>query len=219
MALTGTISSLRPRMFGLSNGNLVGLVAVFGVVNFYLFSKGLLPHTWAKYSGRVYFYILLPVTITARLFGGWWNELIPGSNVYIGALPLSLFGHVDKLYSMGIRSVVNCCDEYAGPVHDYSEKRMAQLYIPTVDHLEPSLEDIKRAVAFIQDRRKDGGVYIHCKGGVGRSGAVAFCWLLAEKKMGLKETQDYLLTRRKVHGNLYQRANVQAFYDDLQKQK
>lgn len=40
----------------------------------------------------------------------------------------------------------------------------------TVDHLEPTLEDIKAAVAFIKEHYdKKEGVYIHCKGMIHRT--------------------------------------------------
>ena len=63
-------------------------------------------------------------------------------------------------------------DEWIGPVKAYRKYGIQQLYLPTVDHVEPSVEDMHRAVEFIRRIRNEGdqrGVLIHCKGGHGRS--------------------------------------------------
>ncbi len=39
-----------------------------------------------------------------------------------------------------MEGVVNCCAEFEGPVERYEELGINQLWIPTLDHTEPSLE-------------------------------------------------------------------------------
>jgi len=63
-----------------------------------------------------------------------------------------------------VRGVINLCEEYRGPLRKYKELGMEQLYLPTTDHFEPTVEDLivsARAVAstsllniscFISDR-------------------------------------------------------------------
>lgn len=72
-------------------------------------------------------------------------------------------------------------------------------------------------MAFIK-KNKDAGVrvYVHCKGGNGRSAAVAFCWLLYSHGWGLRETQEYLSDKRRVRKALYRQPVIVAYYRKLQ---
>ena len=73
------------------------------------------------------------------------------------------------------------CYEYDGPKGFYSELGMKQLHLPTVDHFEPTSSQITEAVRFIQDYKNRGEkVYVHCKGGHGRSASIAMCWMMNE---------------------------------------
>ncbi len=108
------------------------------------------------------------------------TEIVKGSKVYVGTTP-TFFDMPSVFRELGIKGVINLQDEYAGPVEEYKRLNIDQLYLPTVDHYEPTYEDLKRSVSFIEKHTgRGGGVYIHCKSGVGRSAAVAFCWLLKE---------------------------------------
>lgn len=85
------------------------------------------------------------------------------------------------------------------------------------DHTEPSLADIDAAMAFIKERSESGvRVYVHCKGGNGRSAAIAFCWLLYARNMTLLEAQTYISEKRSVRKTLYKQPNIVAFYAKLQ---
>lgn len=133
-----------------------------------LFQRGLLPINVARVVGRVFFIPFLPFTmITTRWRGNWWDKV--DEKVFLGAVPLTLIGHVDDLYKLGVRAVINLCDEYAGPISLYEKKGIKQLYLPTVDHFEPSIEDLEKSVQFINEVTSKGdSVYIHCKAGHGR---------------------------------------------------
>lgn len=70
---------------------------------------------------------------------------------------------------------------------------------------------------FIQEKQASGvRVYVHCKGGNGRSAAIAFCWLLYARKMTLLEAQEYISEKRSVRKTLYTQPNIVAFYNKLQ---
>ena len=74
--------------------------------------------------------------------------------------------------------VVNLMDEWKGPVAAYQKYGIQQLYLPTVDHVEPSVSDMQRAVNFIRrirSQKENNAVFIHCKGGHGRSAVSLFC--------------------------------------------
>ena len=46
-------------------------------------------------------------------------------------------------YIHKVRSVINLCEEYRGPVNKYKKLGMKQLRLKTIDHFEPSFEDLK----------------------------------------------------------------------------
>jgi atypical dual specificity phosphatase len=101
--------------------------------------------------------------------------------VILGCAPVGFLGHPDKLYKLGVRGVVNMCYEYTGPTSYYNNLGIKQLRLPTIDHFEPSLNQLQEAVAFINEyKRKGEKVYVHCKAGHGRAAAVALCWMLNE---------------------------------------
>eukprot|EP01116_Phalansterium_solitarium_P007318 TRINITY_DN19940_c0_g1_i1.p2 TRINITY_DN19940_c0_g1~~TRINITY_DN19940_c0_g1_i1.p2 ORF type:complete len:230 (+),score=46.30 TRINITY_DN19940_c0_g1_i1:36-692(+) len=182
-----------------------------------LFLKGYLPLAFARFWGRLAFLPTLPASIAIYMFKGqpWWSRL--DEHVYLGALPLTALGHVDELYRLGVRGVVNLCDEYDGPVHAYAEKGIEQLHVPVVDHTEPPAADIARSLRFIAERVSRGqAVYIHCKAGHGRSAAVAFCWLMSTKSLTLPQTQEYINRLRNVRKGLYMQPNVNKLYAELQ---
>jgi len=89
------------------------------------------------------------------------------SPAYLGVRP-------HRLYDSGVRGIINLCDEYRGPTHAYGALGMEELWLPTVDHFEPSLASLKAGVAFISRfKERNRQVYVHCKAGHGRSAAVS----------------------------------------------
>lgn len=178
------------------------------------FQLHFLPEGLAKVVARVFFYPTWPLTYLSRR-GNYWT--LVDSHVFLGAAPMSFMSHVDALVSRGVRAVVNLCDEYAGPEKQYRRHHIQQLRLQTVDHCEPSLAALEAAVAFIRTQKERGvRTYVHCKGGTGRSAAVAFCWLVANRGMAPREAQDYLNEKRHVRKSLYLQPNVLAFCNKIQ---
>lgn len=72
------------------------------------------------------------------------------------------------------------CHEYRGPIEKYRRLGIKELWLPTVDHTEPTCDDLERAVTFIDETHKktNGRVYVHCRAGHGRSAAVALAWMM-----------------------------------------
>jgi atypical dual specificity phosphatase len=133
--------------------------------------------------------------LLARVLGirNWWDRIDP--NVIVGAYPFAL--DVYSMHAAGVRAVVNTCEEYAGPKAQYAAFEIEQLHIPTTDFTHPQLEDVDRAVEFIQEHVEAGeSVYIHCKAGRARSATVALCWLMKYRGMTMHEAQARLLESR-----------------------
>mmetsp|Transcript_11017 Transcript_11017/g.32873 ORF Transcript_11017/g.32873 Transcript_11017/m.32873 type:complete len:274 (+) Transcript_11017:552-1373(+) len=170
-------------------------------------------------TARAKWYPTLPFTYLRLGYSrsGLWTEV--DETVLVGAAPSTLRGHPKKLAAMGVRGVVNCCSEYSGPVAAYRKLGIEQLRIPTVDHVEPSSEDLATAVAFIQRHRRAGGrVLVHCKAGHGRSAAVGYAWLLF-KARGQKTPRTVfrqLSSKRDVRKSLWSQPNVGEYREALE---
>lgn len=139
----------------------------------------------------------------------WWDTV--EDHILLGALPLPWL--VDRMSAAGVRAVVNTCVEYGGPTRGYAKYGIEQLHIPTLDFTPPCLEDIERAVEFVEAHRSRGEtVYIHCKAGRGRSATIALCWLVAHRGMTAQAAQAHLESvRPHVNHGLWQRDVVQRF--------
>ena len=123
----------------------------------------------------------------------WWDPI--DDVVVIGAMPFR--SDVAAMKQLGITGVVNTCQEFSGPQDLYQKHAMEQLRVPTIDFTHPSLENVERAVAFIETQAAAGGkVYVHCKAGRARSGTVVVCWLIRSKAMSRQEAQKRLLEQR-----------------------
>jgi len=83
-----------------------------------------------------------------------------------------------RLARRGVTAVVNMRTEFDDNHTGIAPPRY--LYLPTIDDLPPSLEDLRTGVAFINEEIARGGsVYIHCGAGVGRAPAMAAAFLVS----------------------------------------
>mmetsp|Transcript_61248 Transcript_61248/g.164762 ORF Transcript_61248/g.164762 Transcript_61248/m.164762 type:complete len:179 (+) Transcript_61248:139-675(+) len=102
------------------------------------------------------------------------------------------------------------------PSKAYERLGMEQLWLPTIDHYEPRLEDLQQACDFIERYRAKGErVYIHCKAGHDRSAAVALAWMAYSRRVlneeDLRLLNEELFEKRQVRATLYEQPNLQAF--------
>ena len=142
-----------------------------------------------------------------------WDQVEDG--VWLGVMPQA--NDADDLHKLGVRGVVNTCEEAEGPTDRYGELDIQQIRIPTVDFTEPSLKDIELAIEFIdQCRSNSAAVYVHCKSGRGRSPTVVLCWLMRFHNLGPVEAHEILKQRRpQVISSLHKRNCVQEFWAEL----
>lgn len=157
------------------------------------------------------FWPTIPITISRRI--GKWTTVVDNA-VVIGGAPFGFLDYPAKLKKQfDVRGVVNMCDEYQGPISSYKKLGIEHLRLPTVDHFEPSVEDLKRAVSFIQKHEAQGGrVYVHCRAGHGRSAAAVYAWLLYKEPLADPvELNEKLCSMRNVRKSLWKQPNVNAF--------
>ena len=145
--------------------------------------------------------------------------------IAIGSLPFP--SDIQYLKSKNVCGVINLCYEYSGPVAHYSKYQIQQLHLPTLDVHEPTLEQMKLAVTFIdrilsqsvEERRgiqsstmeneqtedlEKKVIFIHCKGGRGRAVITCLCYLIS-KGSTLQESFQQIKSCRSVasEGVLY----------------
>ena len=148
--------------------------------------------------------------------GEWWAPVDDEQPVVLlGQAPL-FTSYLHELDSMGVKAVINLCDEFKGPTRFYRRNGISLLWLKTVDHLEPTVEAMRTACDFIEHHRKRGsGVFIHCKSGRGRSAAIAMAWLMHYRRMDVMQAQKKLLSVRKVRAKLWKQKNVIQFHEEL----
>lgn len=184
-----------------------------------LFQKHALPHTLAKYVGRCYFWPCVGCSIYGNhveFKGEWWAPVDDEQPVVLlGQAPL-FTSYLNELDAMGVKAVINLCDEFKGPTRFYRRNGISLLWLKTVDHLEPTVEAMRTACDFIEHHRKRGsGVFIHCKSGRGRSAAIAMAWLMHYRRMDVMTAQKKLLSVRKVRAKLWKQKNIIQFHEEL----
>jgi atypical dual specificity phosphatase len=139
------------------------------------------------------------------------------ATVIMGVAPVAFAAHPATLRMLGVRGVGNLCDEFRGPVRVYEQLGVQELWLPTIDHHEPSLETLKSAVKFISRYKEmNQKVYVHCKAGHGRSAAVVFCWLFTQLHSSVKTVAIVrsMESKRKVRKNIHLQSIVSKFCEE-----
>jgi atypical dual specificity phosphatase len=192
---------------------IVRSTVVATVALYILNQKHYLPMPLSRVVSKALFWPTIPITISRRI--GKWTTVVDDS-VLIGGAPFGNYPYkLSKQFN--VKGVVNMCDEYSGPVTSYERLGIEQLRLPTVDHFEPSVEDLKLAVAFIQRHEQNGDrVYVHCKAGHGRSAAAVYAWLLYKEPLADPiELNEKLCSMRNVRKTLWKQPNINVFREWL----
>ena len=144
------------------------------------------------------------------MFGFSWiidNELAGmGRPGWTGTLEEDLA----DLSGQGIGALV-CLTEDPTDESSVRAAGMEFLHIPIPDMAAPALEDIQRFAAFVEECVAVGrGVVAHCAVGVGRTGTMLACFLVA-RGMGPEEAIDSV--REKRPGSVETQMQVDAVYE------
>ena len=111
------------------------------------------------------------------------------SNIFAGEYPGDKYGEkaqikIDRMLHFGVRHFIDLTEE--GELRPYSHllpKNCTYTRFPIRDVDVPdSIESVARLIGHIQElsKRDDGYVYIHCWGGVGRTGTIVGCYLAGD---------------------------------------
>ena len=93
------------------------------------------------------------------------------------------------------------------------------LWLPTIDHTSPTVEQLHRAVKFITERIDSGEkVYIHCAAGVGRAPLTAAAYLISQG-YDVDSALDLIRSRRPfISQSTNQRTRLLQFAESIRKQ-
>jgi atypical dual specificity phosphatase len=201
-------SSILPGLGVVTLRATLGMTVILYILN----QQHLLPRPLSSVVSKALFWPTLPITASKRI-GKWMTRI--DDTVIMGGAPFGFLGYPQTLREQyGVKGVINLCEEYRGPLKQYKELGMEELYLPTTDHFEPSREDILSALSFIKRHEAKGNnVYVHCRAGHGRSGAVVFAWmLLKDPDVDPEQLNADFCQKRNVRKSLWKQPNVQALH-------
>lgn len=110
-----------------------------------------------------------------------YDEVVPG--VFLGRRLDSREARI--MVERGVRAVLDLTSEF--PECRAFSQQPHYLCLPLLDTRAPTHEQVERGVAFICDHHGQGGVYVHCAMGHGRSATFVAAFLL---RQGICRTPD-----------------------------
>lgn len=124
--------------------------------------------------------------VTRPLYQSYYLET---RNIFAGEYPGDKYGEkaqnkIDQMVHFGVRHFIDLTEE--GELHPYSHmlpKCCTYTRFPIRDvNVPDSVESVACLIDHIQElsKRDDGYVYIHCWGGVGRTGTIVGCYLAGD---------------------------------------
>ena len=117
------------------------------IITLYILNQQqLLPKPLSSIVSKTLFWPTLPITVSRRI--GRWSTVIDDA-VVLGGAPFGFAKIPHKLHDeYNVRGVINMCEEYRGPTKIYDALGMEELWLPTTDHFEPSVNDMKVSNTF-----------------------------------------------------------------------
>jgi protein-tyrosine phosphatase/1-acyl-sn-glycerol-3-phosphate acyltransferase len=129
-----------------------------------------------------------------------YHELVPG--VWIGRRLTRR--EAATAIEQGVTSVL----DLAAELHETTAfTRLRYRSIPVLDLTAPTLEQLDEGVRFIRTESRRGIVYVHCKIGYSRTGAVAAAYLLATNRVAT--TSEALAVLRRVRPSIVVRPEAE----------
>ncbi len=101
---------------------------------------------------------------------------------------------------------------YSERFKEITAKTIIYSRFPIVDYSVPTEEEMSKIISFINTRLSENcRIYLHCRGGIGRTGTVVACWLKSQGISG-KEALEKL-------AGLFSRSNAARFCSSPENQE
>jgi rhodanese/phosphatase family protein len=127
-----------------------------------------------------------------------WNWIEEGK-IAAGSIPFML-SHVTELRRAGIRSILTLTqrDPQTYPNMDDIFADLEWLHLPLVDCAVPDESKISFGMGWLVGARSAGNwpVYVHCRGGIGRTGLMLIAFYVLVEGKSLDEARELLRTKR-----------------------
>lgn len=136
----------------------------------------------------------------AHYSGTFDSEIIRMKIDWIVEDKIALSGTIDdynKLVDYNIDIVINARAEQHDDVYELSKRGIAYFWIPIGDYGAPRSDQIDTFIKLV-DKHSDKKILVHCSVGRGRSPMLVACWLILYRHSTIKETMDYIISKRQV---------------------
>ena len=98
-------------------------------------------------------------------------------NIFVGGAPYESIA-MTFIEKHGVNTVINCCEEYSGPITLYDKHNVSYFNLNCLDFCDVPLDKIEATMNHISSLVDPHPViYIHCKAGRGRAVTIATAWL------------------------------------------
>lgn len=152
-----------------------------------------------------------------------WNEIpaekIPkGKKLLLGSIPNSLSWDAKTLKKSGVRAVLSLLEPFESEkrslsrpysYHEWAAHEIIQGEIEAKDHEPLDPEQLSIAADFIHNHLEEGNVYVHCKGGAGRSNMAIAAYLIKYCDYSVEEAKQLIMKHRK-QSTLYKQERLDA---------
>lgn len=103
---------------------------------------------------------------------------------------------VGWLARSGVKTILTLTEDPL-PMEWLERNRIKGAHIAMSDHLGPSINEVKEAVALIRSELSSGrAVHVHCLAGKGRTGTVLAVFLAENRGLSIREAIQFLRSKR-----------------------
>jgi atypical dual specificity phosphatase len=121
------------------------------------------------------------------------------------------------LREQGLQLII-CLTEDAPARSWINEAGLFSLHLPIIDMTSPTQEQIDQCIAAIDKAQTNNlGVGIHCTAGLGRTGTMLACWLVAQENMNARDAITRV--RRLRPGSIETDDQVEAVHEFARRRK